>query len=244
MLSQRRGIIEGTLVCVVALGIGCADPRGRLDDFAGRVTDANTNRVDAEVLTSIPDITGNHLFALSASAFPAQLYKFRAEVTLIDGTGDEPKISFTLHPLDARNNVEIDAPISHDPDPIDVSPTTGEWEAHIVAVIPDKANPVSGSEVTVDMTLFGVIRSRDHFCGTADGDVVDPFTLNLDGSTFGAVRIPDGSGPGDVEPTGVCLTLPDDPDAGVPDAGAPDAGTPDAGAPDAGAPDAGADAAP
>jgi hypothetical protein len=87
--------------------------------------------------------------------------------------------------------------------------------------------------------VTGIIRSADLYCGTINGDVTEPFTLNLDGSTFAAVRIPDGMSVEDVTPVLACpVNAPVD--AGVADASAPaDAAMADApGAADAGTPDA------
>lgn len=208
--------------------MACADPGARLGDFEKRVVDANTDTVDAEVLTSIPDVSGDFLLALNPSAFPGSLFKFRANVELIDGTTDEPKIRLQLFPLDARNNVEIGEAIATDPEIMPVS-MTGEFTGAVRAETPGKTNPVSGTALTVDMTLRGIIRNADHFCGAADGQVVAPFTLDMNGSSFGAVRIPVDGSANDVEPAGSCLASPDDSDAGPSDAGTADAGVGDGG---------------
>ena len=223
MPIRSSGLTTFLTTCLVLNAASCADPRGKLNEYQGRVTDANSDRADAPIQVEIPDITGDFVFAISASAFPSGLFKFRAAVELIDRMTAEPKLSFTLYALDATTNEEVGDPVHHDPDPTLVSPSTGEWTAHIVAMVPGPANPISGTPVTVDVNLYGVIPTEDHFCGTADGAVTSPFTLDLAGSNFGAVRIPAGGSPGDVVPTGVCLSDSGDLDAGVSDAGSPDA---------------------
>lgn len=221
----------------VALGLAftaaCASPDERLDDFRDRVVDAAVNdRPDAEVLTTIPDVTGTFLVGINPSATPGSFLPFLATFTLIDGTTDQPKLDVHLQPLNAANLQPTGDPIDAVESPVAVS-LTGEYTiAYDDAIVPAETNANSGTQLTVDMTLTGLIRSEDEVCGFADGMVVAPFNLTLDGSTFGARRVPDGTDPSELELIGECTEDPT-PDAGVPDAMPPDAMLPDAGAADA-----------
>ncbi len=46
-------------------------------------------------------------------------------------------------------------------------------------------------DVLADVALRAVILDEDTWCGVADGAVSQPITVNLAGTTFGAVRVPD-----------------------------------------------------
>lgn len=46
-------------------------------------------------------------------------------------------------------------------------------------------------EVAADVALRGIILDEDTWCGVAGGEVFDPIPVFLDGTTFGAVRLPD-----------------------------------------------------
>ena len=81
---------------------------------------------------------------------------------------------------------------------------TGEFAGTINGILPGEANPVSGSELTVEIEMAGILRSIGFFCGTVEGSVVAPFSLALNGSTFGSVRIPEETAMIDVTPVGSC----------------------------------------
>jgi hypothetical protein len=49
-------------------------------------------------------------------------------------------------------------------------------------------------EVNADVALTGIIDDADFFCGIGAGRTFTPLRLNLEGSTFGAIRVPDGFG--------------------------------------------------
>lgn len=55
------------------------------------------------------------------------------------------------------------------------------------------ANPISGSDITADVTLTGslCLRSGGYYCGTAQGQATQPITLDLAGSTFTLIPVPD-----------------------------------------------------
>jgi hypothetical protein len=201
----------------LAFTAACATPDERLNDFNDRVIDANTDRVDAEVLTTIPDVSGRFLFALDPAPTPGSYFPFLATVELIDGTTDEPKISVVLQPLTVNGRDEVGDPINTVTSPVPVA-LTGEFTLEYDdALIPAQTNASSGTEIMADMVLDGIIRSEDEFCGLANGMVVSPFTLSLNNSTFGTVRLADGQSPADVEISGRC-PADSTPDAGVPDA--------------------------
>lgn len=181
----------------------------------------------------VPDISGRFLFAVDPSAAPGTPFLFLAtnmQTPLVEGA----EVTMSLQPLAAGMSItEVGAALLPMNNPVPVT-MTGEFTANVVGDVPGPANPVSGTMVTFDLRVMGIIRSEDLYCGIVDGNVTDPFTLNLDGSTFAAVRVPDNTALEDVEILMAC------PAGGGPDAGVPDAMpvVPDAGASDAGPSDA------
>ncbi len=51
------------------------------------------------------------------------------------------------------------------------------------------ANPITGSDIELDVTLTGAFVNNDSLCGVVTGEVLAPLQLNLEGSTFGGVRV-------------------------------------------------------
>jgi hypothetical protein len=54
--------------------------------------------------------------------------------------------------------------------------------------LPGAANPVTGTDVELDLNLHATVRTHDFACGTIIGTAG---SLPAEGSTFGSVRIPD-----------------------------------------------------
>ena len=57
-------------------------------------------------------------------------------------------------------------------------------------VVRDLRAQSSLGEVAADVALRGIILDEDTWCGVAGGEVFDPIPVFLDGTTFGAVRLP------------------------------------------------------
>lgn len=215
--------------------IGCADPGARFGEFQDRVIDGSVSTIDASELDEIPDVTGVFLLAADPAPFPGSLLRFKATSTLTK-SADSVTIQLDFQPLDRMTGEPVGDLILTTPRTAEVS-TTGEFQVRAQGVVPGPANAISGTPATIDLMVMGTIRNEDYLCGILNGAVVAPLQLDLDGSTFGAIRIPDGVAVNDLTPIGKCIDL-DAPDAGVPDAMPPDALPPDANTPDADTPDA------
>jgi hypothetical protein len=59
------------------------------------------------------------------------------------------------------------------------------------ATVPADGNPITYQDLVADITLDGAVLTLDDFCGAVSGNLIVPFELPLDGSTFGAVRTDD-----------------------------------------------------
>lgn len=231
------------LISFSGLGLAaCVDARQSYDDFGDRVIDAAA-RPDARGVDTIPDVTGQFYLAIRPAPTPSLPFQYIADVEIELGPGDGATIDLTLVHLDRDTREPVGDPQTAAD--VEVS-ASGQFTAEFPdVVVPARANPVTGQELLSDVTLVGELRTKDLFCGIANGEVKSPIQLSLDGSTFGAIRIEPGTTGDDLpELLGECPAT-SDADAGVPDAGSPDAGSPDAGLDaglDAGAGDAGSDA--
>lgn len=73
----------------------------------------------------------------------------------------------------------------------------GEFDA------PGETNPVTGSDLTMQVVLTGNFLGPGTLCGTVDGELLAPIQIPLTGSTFAAIAIDDPS------PQGLPVSFPD-----------------------------------
>lgn len=64
--------------------------------------------------------------------------------------------------------------------------------APVTVSVPGSAQPI-GNDMVLDLSLVGVFESSDTFCGDALGEITNPLTAPIDGSTFAATRIADAT---------------------------------------------------
>ncbi len=176
------------VVSVLTLGLlACTDSVTRFEDFGDRVVDGGVAapEPDAAPLIEVPNINGTFLLGLAAVISPEPPFQFLADVELDGNT-----VTISLRGLDRFTRMLVDAPpLAAAGVPVDV---TGRFEAVLQGEIPGDANVLTGSTLTVDVTLIGRIRSEDLFCGDANGMILAPIELDIAGSTIGAIRVEDG----------------------------------------------------
>jgi hypothetical protein len=209
--------------CVELFVGGCVDARGQFDEFGARVTDA-APQIDSQGIEELPESSGQYLLSLLTLT---KTTRFIADVDLTknsDGTG---VIGVELRSLTIKTGqlTEIAATVATG----NAVGINGAFDAHFEFVLPADANPITNSRLNLIADMHGQLRTSDFFCGTVTGTVVETGTP-LDGTTFGAVRVPEGT-LGDALPPAIisCDDEPDGSDAGVPDAAAPE--EPDAAVP-------------
>ena len=228
-------LLSTSITLLVIFGLGCVDAREPFDDFAGRIIDAGAgNQTDAAPLEEIPDITGTFLMGMSAVTAPDRIAQFAAETTYTDNGDGTGTVSIALQPLHTATREPVGDPVVMDGSMAPVA-NTGEFSATFEGLLPADANPITGTNLRVRITMSATIKSVDLFCGPLDGDVIAPVPSSIDGSSFAAIRIDPDSAPADLPPViGECPTdEPPEVDAGVPDppldAGGLDAGELDGG---------------
>jgi hypothetical protein len=189
-------------VCVAVWLVGCVNPEGDLTAFQGRVrgkpvSDAGSDSGrDASGCSIAPgDVTGEYLFAISASIAPKQPIVALANVTTVPfegGTG----VAFTIQPLAASDRTTpVDSPLALGPFAIDAS---GAFRADIPGLqVSGAANPITpGASISADLVLTGdLCGSGDFFCGNVSGQATSPIVLDLDKSTFTMTKVAEGAAP-------------------------------------------------
>ncbi len=210
-MSNMRSLTHFTcFAAAAALAFGCADPEGNFSDFKDRHgkinggggaggADAGTQDAGACVVPMAGELDGDYMFALSAVTAGNKANKNRpimvfTTVTTKDGAGGL-EMDWNLQPVEWKdrktpagsaisiNGIAVDANGSFDvdPDPLDV-----------VGI----ANPLSGSDITADITsLKGdgtICNTGGFYCGTVAGDVSKPIPLSIAGSTWTLEKIEGG----------------------------------------------------
>lgn len=219
MTSRILGRSIVALALLGAGGVGCVDPAKRFDEFDRRVIDADVGGEQCE--GALRDINGQFLTAISVTFAPDDLLEFVATVEMTND-GGSATASFSIQPLvtadpqceapEADIRTPVGAPLVAEGVAIDGS---GAFEIDFEgATVPGMANPISCGDILADITLTGIIRSRDTWCGAASGMVMEPVAAGLEGSTFGAIRVDDGTTGNDLPDA-----VPACPPCGDPDAG-------------------------
>ncbi|HUS63970.1 MAG TPA: hypothetical protein VMZ28_05465 [Kofleriaceae bacterium] len=198
-----------------ALLAGCVDPGKRFDDFDRRVIDAGAAGPQCD--GALRDINGEFLIALSPGFSPDDVLQFIATVDMTTD-GDTATAAFSFQPLVA---MECDPDNYRETvgDPLEVDDVEIGSDGAFAftfdgAQVAGQANEVSCGAILADITLTGIIRSPDEWCGDGSGMVMAPTPANLEGSTFGAIRIDPGTVGDDLPaPQPACAAC-GEPDAG------------------------------
>src|SRR5262249_53895946 len=103
-----------------------------------------------------------------------------------DGTA---RLDTSMQPLNALTQKPVGTPLVQSGT---VVMSDGTFALHQPGDVPGDANPITGADISFDVTLNGVIRSANRYCGDATGRVTKPTTLDLTGSKFAAVRVKPG----------------------------------------------------
>jgi hypothetical protein len=182
-----------TLAVLLLTGLGaCVDAEAKFDEFDERVPDAGIiDEPDAEPLDVIPNITGHFLVALSPVVAPDAriLYIATTDMTPTTSGGVVDIQALTALDRDTFDPVPDTDPLASMGNEVNLA---GQFEAPVRGDVPGRANPLSGQPLIIDVTLLGTIVDEDLWCGIANG-VETTLNIDLNGSTFGAIRIPEGT---------------------------------------------------
>ncbi len=173
------------------------------------------------------EVAGRFMLAVATQLDPGSPLLFQADVVVVDAS-DPWTIDMELRPLralceggakctptDAGYREVLEDAVINTPGPVPyVDADSGDENLGTVGLfdiafgevtVPGEANAVSGSEILVNLNLYGATRA-DTVCGEVDGGLVMPFAFALerDKNTFGTVRLADGGSYGDLAPVRAC----------------------------------------
>jgi hypothetical protein len=182
------------LLLGACLGSACVDPKGRYDDFNERTASMRSRDSGMGESTSRFDWSGSYLLALSTvlAADSPLLFVVDAEVA-----SDLTSAALRVQPLTTNMDSEPRTPVGEAFTVKDVTYSEdGTFEADLGEVaVPGRANPITGSDIVAQVQLRASAHEAgdipQHFCGEATGMVSQPISLDLTGSTFGAVLTDD-----------------------------------------------------
>jgi hypothetical protein len=185
-------LLTGAVTLAISLA-GCVDAHNRFDEFTERVVDAQANRIDGS--GALAEINGEFLLTIQPSFDANHFLKFvvTSEITI---DGDTGSLDLSVQPLAAERcdegngGNEVGDPIVANDLAVDVN---GAFELQqdglMVTML---ANDVTCTDIVANLVLNGLIKSEDLYCGDVSGRVTTTGS-NLDGSTFGAIRIEPGT---------------------------------------------------
>ncbi|HWB75154.1 MAG TPA: hypothetical protein VG755_09360 [Nannocystaceae bacterium] len=172
-------------------------------------TTTTTNADDAttdtpqplDVGSTVPDVTGTHLFAVAAVIDPSHPLQWFATVS----EGGQPgglTIELQSLSLDQAATTTPREPVGEARVIDVVVEADGSFTVEVPdMLIPGAANPITGSDIVGTIILDGRVVSDDLLCGNVTGTITQPLMLDLTGSTFAGTRVPDISQlPGDPIP--------------------------------------------
>jgi hypothetical protein len=165
----------------LTVGAGCTNPRDRFDDFD--VVDADTTEIDAPLVSTIPDVTGDWLLMAKPPVGKDIFLYFYTTVTYTPVTENTGTITVECQPLNWQTFEPVGDLITGEPEEVGAD-ATFDWD--LDGVIPPEANSVTGSNSPINGVVHGTILHADFMCGTLTGTAG---ALNLQGSLFGARRI-------------------------------------------------------
>ena len=186
-LIRRLRLALATLVFTTAAA--CNTAGDEFDDFVERSPEGGSviqNRTDpAPPLTS-----GRYLMAL-ATAFQPDLPVLAVADIVAEQTDDGQLVDVEFTTLGAQDKQPVGDTTIFEDIPVD---EFGNFEFGVADfTIPGPANPLTGTDLVVTADFRGFVDDDARFCGDVEGSITSPLTLDLTGSTFGAILVDDGA---------------------------------------------------
>lgn len=187
------GTGTGALTLAAALLGACVDAHNRFDEFTERVVDAQANQIDGS--GALAEIDGEFLLTIQPSFDANHFLKFvvTSEITI---DGDTGSLDLSVQPLAAERcdegngGNEVGDAIEANGLAVDANGSfVLEQDGLMVTML---ANDVTCTDIVANLVLTGFIKSEDLYCGDVSGRVTTTGS-NLEGSTFGAIRIEPGT---------------------------------------------------
>jgi len=175
------------LVAVPILA-GCPQPQQKFNDFVDRLPDMAGLGADAPP-SMVYNVTGTFLMGLAASVDTSMPIEILSTQTLTPNSDGTAALDLSLQPLTYMGQKPTGSPIVEMGIPVTA---TGTFTIDLGQVMVNAdANPVTQTNLVATISLAGTLFSADTECGAVTGMVTMPAPLNLDGSTFAAIRVTD-----------------------------------------------------
>lgn len=175
----------------------CRDPSDRYDRFVEHTRDDRENpiRLDMGGTEALPDITGTFLLALATPLDPELPLQFIASTTLTyNATQTAGVLDLELQPLrlDVGSRTEPRVPLGNRFVLLGLGIRGDEGLAFALsdARMRDGVNPLGTGPIVGTFEFEARVQSADLWCGEVLGALESPQEIDLEGSTFAAVRVP------------------------------------------------------
>ena len=204
---------------------GCPDPETRYDDFIANSAEERGQGAPDFMPPDMGDMStepfdpasmaGSYMLSLATELDPGRPLVFRADITVAGEPGSRT-IELNLTPLrswcggarcepnDPTFREELE-PAIPSPGPVSLS-EEGVFEVDFGSInAPGGANNISGSDIAVNLKLYGQPASDGSPCGQIEGALTAPFAFDLkrESNNFGMAP---GSGPYNMTPsTSSCI---------------------------------------
>lgn len=176
-------------VGLVACLTGCPDPGAEFTDFIQRHGDLYGEGTGGQIgvgggcaVPAAGEVDGEYLFSLVAKQSPKKPAPLKASLTTADGPAGL-ELTLAMQPISADDRVtEVGAAFTLGPYPVNGD---GTFEADFGTItVPPETNPISGSELVAEVQILGTLCPGDYFCGPANGTILMPVMLDIDGSAW------------------------------------------------------------
>jgi hypothetical protein len=175
------------LACLVSAG--CVDAKGSFEHYGERVVDADTRDIDAPIVSTLPDITGEFYMVARPDLPEDRFVHFRCTYTFHVVTANTGTLDWSGQALDYTTLEPVGEPFTATAVPVG---SDGVADVPMTGTLDHRANSISNSNAAVDAVVHTQLVSTDFICGTLTG-TAGP--LPLEGTTFGGRRIVDATLP-------------------------------------------------
>ncbi|HWB75153.1 MAG TPA: hypothetical protein VG755_09355 [Nannocystaceae bacterium] len=188
--STGNGSSSGADASVTTVASSSAGPSSSTS-----ADDANTDAPAWFDLGPWPHLGGEQLFAIALVVDPAHPLQWLAEVRQTD-LSRGASLTVELHSL------SLDPGATTTPRALVGSPNFFEGtfasDGSFAIELPEitvvgAANPITGSDLTLQLVLEGVVMDDQLWCGRVSGSITSPLMLDLTGSTFAGTPAYEGS---------------------------------------------------
>ncbi len=204
----RAGLLAGAVV-LAACG---PDPAGKYQEFIDDTRESSTGMTEptgpgtSEPATTEPgtstgdtpvevfDISGDFLLAVSTVVDPVKPLQFIATNTVTMDADGGQVLDVCLQPLTLMQG-KVTVPREPIGEPLCFKGVVIVYGGFVIdagtVAVTGMANPITQSDIVASLVMTGKVEDADFYCGTVNGEVMEPPLGSIEGSNFAAVRLAD-----------------------------------------------------